>query len=69
MMRRAVLDDVTPAEKGTVLEYWQGETDLDPVGHRRDVFHAVWELYERGFVQLVQARLPDGRYSYRGVVR
>ncbi len=69
MMRMAVLDDKTPAESGTVLEYFQGETDLDPVGNRRGLFSAVYDLYERGFIRLVQVRLGDGLYSYRGVVK
>lgn len=69
MMRRAVMDDVTPADKGTVLEYWQGETDLDPEPARKKVFQAVYDLYERGLINIVQVRLGEGVYSYRGIVR
>lgn len=69
MMRMAVLDDKTPAQRGTVLEYFQGETDLDPDSSRRGLFGAVYDLYERGFIHLVQVRLGGGVYSYRGVVR
>ena len=68
-MCMAVLDDVTPAEKGTELEYWIGETDLDPEPHRRKVFQAVYDLYEQGFIHLVQVRLKNGVYSYRGIVK
>lgn len=69
MMRMAVLDDKTPASKGEVLEYWIGETDLEPVGDRMSVFQAVYDLYERGFISLVQVRLGGGVFSYRGVVK
>jgi len=69
MMRMAVLDDKTPTKKGGVLEYWQGETDLDPTGHRKSVFQAVYDLYERDLINLVQVRLGGEVFSYRGVVR
>lgn len=69
MMKMAVLDDKTPAPKGEVLEYWQGETDFDPEPTRKKVFQAVYDLYERGLIRLVQVRLGDGVYSYRGVVK
>ena len=68
MMKMAVIDDKTPAAKGDVLEYFIGETDLDPEPARKKVFQAVYELYERGLINLVQVRLGDGLYSYRGVV-
>lgn len=69
MMKMAVLDDKTPAEKGEVLEYWQGETDFSPEPHRKNVFQAVHSLYKRGFIDLVQFRLGEGLYSYRVIVR
>ena len=68
MMRMAVLDDKTPAEKGTELEYWIGETDLDPIGRRKLVFQSVYDLAERGFIVLYQIAIGNGVYSYRARV-
>lgn len=68
VIRNAILDDKTPAEKGTVIEYWKGGSDWLPSGLRKQVFDAVREMSDAGRVVLCQAKCADG-YSYRMVVR
>lgn len=68
MLRLAVLDDVTPADKGTALEYWRGPLDFEPTGKRAAVFKEAMRLYEAGRLVLCQKREGDGMYSYMGVV-
>lgn len=68
VIRNAILDDKTPAEKGTVIEYWRGQTDVAPTGLRKQVFDAARDLYGKGRVVLCQVH-SDGAYSYRMVVR
>lgn len=67
VIRNAVLDDVNPAKKGCAFLYWQGETDTEPKGNRKRVFKSVYDLYERGFVDLYQRRNGE-EYSYFAVV-
>lgn len=68
MLRLAVLDDVSPLPRGTVLEYWQGQTDFEPRGVRQSVFSMAARLYKTGRLELFQKRLGGGLYSYRAVV-
>lgn len=68
MLKLAVLDDATPAESGTVLEYWRGKTDFDPQGKRRDVFRMASLLEANQRVVLLQKRHGEDDYSYRAVV-
>ena len=68
LLRNAVLDDATPASKGDVFEYHQGETDFDPRGDRRKLFNDVYGLYNKGRVMLYQVRLGDDFFSYRAKV-
>ena len=63
MLRLAVLDDVTPAEKGTDLIYWRGATDFEPTGKRKAVFAMARGLAEKGRVVLFQRRAGMG-YEY-----
>lgn len=67
VIRNAILDDKTPAEKGTVIEYWKGVTDVSPKGTRAAVFAAVRALSDAKRVLMCQANV-DGGYSYRMVV-
>jgi hypothetical protein len=69
VLRKAVLDDVTPAKPGTVIEYWRGHTDTDPKGRRKDVFDEARRLSDMGRVILFQYCYGDFDYGYRaGVV-
>ena len=68
VLRLAVLDDIAPAEKGTVIEYWIGPSDWEPAGLRMEAFTAARELSGMGKIVLCQKSLGDGVYSYRGVV-
>ncbi len=53
---------------GTRVQYWQGATDVDPMGKRKEVFHAVREYADREALHLYQRRV-DGVYSYCFEVR
>jgi hypothetical protein len=68
MLRMAVLDDATPAERGTVLEYWRGATNVDPQGKRADAFRTARRLADAGRVVLMQKKHGIDDYSYRAVV-
>lgn len=68
MLKLAILDDVTPAKHGAILEYWQGETDFDPQGRRRDVFRMASLLEANKRVVLLQKRHGNNLFSYRAVV-
>jgi len=65
VLRNAVLDDKTPASKGEVIEYWRGETDVEPHGLRREVFMMARVLMDMGRVVLFQYRHGSDDYSYR----
>lgn len=69
VVRNAVLDDVAPLPSGSVFQYWQGETDLDPHSARKQVFDAVRGLWALGRVTLFQRRLGNGVYSYLAEVK
>ena len=64
VLRNAVLDDVSPAKRGTEIEYWRGATELDPVDTRKAVFIAASELAAMGRVFLYQRLISSGNYSY-----
>lgn len=68
MLRNAVLDDVTPPEKGTVIEYWRGPTDCEPSGYRKEVLEEALRLSDMGRVILYQYRYGDDDYGYRARV-
>lgn len=66
VIRNAVLDDVSPAPKGEIIEYWVGETNTEPTGKRKEAFEEVMRLYQLGRVIPFQAKDGDGEtYSYR----
>ena len=56
VIRNAVLDDVSPAPKGEVIEYWVGVTDMEPKGARKEAFEEARRLMELGRVVLFQER-------------
>ena len=56
-------------DKGQRVCYWRGITDVDPRGHRRDVFKFMRQNYEWGAVHLMQKRLDDGSYQYLAELR
>jgi hypothetical protein len=64
VIRLSVLDDITPAKRGDVIEYWRGQSDWQPTGNRKKAFDAARALSEMGRVVLVQAKCEDG-YSYQ----
>jgi len=59
VLRLAVLDDVTPAAKGTDLIYWRGITDFEPTGKRKTAFLMARWLAEKKRVVLFQTRQGD----------
>ena len=50
-------------DTGTLVLYWEGPTDVDPTGQRKQVFDVMREYSERGRVHLCQSRV-DGEYQY-----
>lgn len=68
MLKLAVIDDVTPAKKGDVLEYYRGCTDFEPTGARLDVFRSARALMDKGRVRLFQKRYGKDDYGYWAVV-
>ncbi len=72
VLRNAVLDDVTPAKRGTVIEYWRGPVgDLSeyPKGTKGEAFKAALRLFELGRVWLFQKRIGEDEFSYMVVVK
>lgn len=55
-------------DAGARVLYWEGTTDWDPRGERKDVFGVIMEYSERGMVHLCQGRV-DGGYQYIAEVR
>lgn len=68
VIKNAVLDDISPLQKGTEFEYWQGYTDMEPNGVRKDVFQTVSSLEKSGRILVYQSKLEDDRYSYKAKV-
>lgn len=68
VLRNAVLDDISPAQSGTEYIYWQGETDLEPTGKRKQVFDEARKLYELNRVFLYQRMIREGEYQYIAMV-
>jgi hypothetical protein len=66
VIRLAVLDDITPANRGDVIEYWRGETEFEPTGRRKQAFDAARSLSDMGRVVLCQ---EQGEVISRGVDR
>lgn len=64
VLRNAVLDDVSPAQRGTEIEYWRGPTDFDPSDTRKAAFKAAADLAAMGRVFLYQRLIGVGDYSY-----
>ena len=64
VIRNAVLDDIAPIPVGSEVEYWVGETDLDPIGKRKSVFSAVMALFNLNRIVLYQVKQGE-LYSYR----
>ena len=56
-------------DKGQRVCYWRGMTDVDPRGHRRDVFDVMREHSDRGKVHLFQIRVEGGLYDYFAELR
>ena len=69
VIRNAIMDDKTPAEKGTVIEYWRGVTEVEPKGLRKQIFDFVMGLSDAKRVVLYQVRHDGDVYSYGLVVR
>ena len=67
VLRLAVLDDITPPDRGQVYEYWRGATDVEPTGKRGEAFREAMRLFELGRVLLYQVKCDEG-YSYRARV-
>lgn len=55
--------------RGTVIEYWRGETDFEPEKDRKEIFDQANKLEQNGFCHLVQFRMGNGEYSYRAVLK
>jgi hypothetical protein len=75
------IDGVRQNPPGTVVEYWTGQPDFDPIGERKAVFAMARKLHEAGLCRLIQVKgevvedAPMGaalgdvhEYSYRVVV-
>lgn len=56
------------ADKGTRVVYWEGPTDWQPRGKRKEVFDAVRWYADSGKVHLCQQRVDCG-YRYEMEVR
>lgn len=65
----AVMDDKSPISSGSWVEYYRGETNVEPKGKRAEVFSIARSLKDKGRLLLFQKRLGDGMYSYRGFVK
>lgn len=55
-------------DTGTRVVYWEGPTDVDPRGKRKEVFDVVRGYAETGKAHLYQRRV-DGGYRYELEVR
>ena len=64
VLQFAVLDDVSPAVRGTEIEYWRGATDFDPSYTLKAAFKAAIDLAAMGRVFLYQRLIGGGLYSY-----
>lgn len=56
-------------DKGTRVVYWEGATDVDPRGKRKEVFEAMMGYSEAGKVHLMQRCVDAGVYHYMAEVR
>lgn len=66
VIRNAVLDDVSPAPAGTVIEYWVGDTNMEPTGARKEAFEEVMRLFQLGRVIPFQVKdAVNEAYRYR----
>lgn len=66
---RGHLDKVVRlADTGTRVVYWEGPSDWQPRGKRKDVFDVVRGYADAGKVHLYQRRV-DGGYRYELEVR
>ena len=68
ILRLAVLDDITPAAKGTDICYWKGMTDFDPRGKRRAAFDMARSLSDKGRLFLFQRKISGDVWAYCGRV-
>lgn len=57
------------ADKGTRVCYWEGPTDVDPRGKRKEVFDVMRGYSERGGVHLYQRRVDGCTRRYEAEVR
>jgi hypothetical protein len=72
VLRKAVMDDATPAKSGTVIEYWRGPVEdmsTYPRGKKGEAFRHAWLLHEFGRVWLFQKRTGEDEFSYMAVVK
>jgi hypothetical protein len=53
---------------GTRIVYWEGPTDVDPKGRRKQVFEFMMKAHDAGRVRLFQRRVSGG-YEYIAEVR
>lgn len=56
-------------DTGTRIAYWEGPTDVDPRGKRKEVFDVMRGYAEAGKVHLYQRRVDVGVYQYESEVR
>lgn len=56
------------ADTGTRIVYWEGATDVDPRGKRKEVFEVMRGYSDAGRVALTQRRVAGG-YAYEAEVR
>lgn len=60
---------VRGSDVGDRLVYWEGPTDVDPLGKRKDVFDVMRGYSDAGKVHLYQRCVDAGVYVYEVEVR
>lgn len=68
ILRLAVLDDITPAAKGTDIIYHKGMTDFEPRGKRKAAFEMARSLSDKGRLFLFQRKISGDVWAYCGRV-
>jgi hypothetical protein len=56
-------------DTGTRVVYWEGPTDVDPRGKRKEVFDVMRGYSDAGKVHLYQRCVDAGVYAYEVEVR
>ena len=60
------IDGVRQNPPGTVIEYWRGVPDFEPIGQRKSAFCMARKLYEVGLCHLVQVKDQPVEFSPKG---